>query len=824
MTSFINPYNFVRTGNRTNRREASEYRKEKNTYTGKIHCTLKAITDLIVPNSSSSMAFDKSYNYKDHKSYEFFSYDDLNEGRTPFSEGPSAPVIPGSQLRGMIRSDYETITDSCISAVNAETVVNRRVNEAKKPCIIKKENGRISIYNANRYMLQIDNYGYVNENFGNSKTKIFKVYDFDNSKDTSGHYVAFFGVNGALDRIRRSNDVSDEQRIEADRLINQKMIIISMMSAARGQQLNEDNINKIRKLADYGIQWSELNLKQDDVVNIMSSGGRGRDKFSITTKVQEKYGQNLLAFYKKYEKSSLNINDCMICEGDEVYFNNNSITPFRTSQRNRPVSGVNVIRDNVNGKSTTVNLTKTGNNTNMKCSGYVHLGENFGAGLNIGSRKHHESVFVEGRIIEDITDDWNNNYASNLKTLLGFYEDEDINSQLNRDYMHHKGYSTFEKALEDFQNKENAVLCLYYSEVETADRKKKKYYFTPSQISKEYFDNQIKETIGSKKPCCSDGSSKVCEACALFGIVGENNKYSSKVSFSDASFIRDKAKYADVVTLPILGGPKPSAAEFYLKTPRYGNLKYWNYDYYVVQGTGNNQGSYTKKTYQPEIRGRKYYWHHRPDNYNLPDENMQLRTTVRPFKASNDDKDDFEFDVIFNGITEEELKKLVWVLSINGNNSDNCHKLGHGKPLGYGSVKIKVDGIKYKKLSIEGGTLMVDYSEENILNIPDSNEEWQSDAIVSSLLSTSSVKDYLKITDFNGLSDAEKDLVSYPFVSDRNKSYEWFGKNKRLSGPVDVIERSLPEINDRNKELPCNDADNNDNNNRKNGNNGGGRR
>ena len=56
---------------------------------------------------------------------------------------------------------------------------------------------------------------------------------------------------------------------------------------------------------------------------------------------------------------------------------------------------------------------------------------------------------------------------------------------------------------------------------------------------------------------------------------------------------------------------------------------------------------------------------------------------------------DFSFSVFFDRITEKQLRKLVFALDLGENSDDSrrCHKLGHGKPVGLGSVKIIVDQI-----------------------------------------------------------------------------------------------------------------------------------
>jgi len=48
----------------------------------------------------------------------------------------------------------------------------------------------------------------------------------------------------------------------------------------------------------------------------------------------------------------------------------------------------------------------------------------------------------------------------------------------------------------------------------------------------------------------------------------------------------------------------------------------------------------------------------------------------------------FEFDVYFENLTKEELALLIWCLELE---NSMLHKLGHGKPLGLGTIKINID-------------------------------------------------------------------------------------------------------------------------------------
>ena len=120
---FINPYNFIPTGN--GKRKASQSEEK---YTGVIHYAVYTKSPLFVPNTSNSEAFKNAVDCEDHKSYDFFSYDILQAGDGDISKTGRHPVLPGSERRGMFRSVYEAVTGSCLSAMNGKEIMHRRLS------------------------------------------------------------------------------------------------------------------------------------------------------------------------------------------------------------------------------------------------------------------------------------------------------------------------------------------------------------------------------------------------------------------------------------------------------------------------------------------------------------------------------------------------------------------------------------------------------------------------------------------------------------------------------------------------------------------------
>ena len=113
-----------------------------------IQYTITTKTPLFIPNSSSDTAFkfeeaekvrtEKQY----HKSYDFFSYTELDE-KENYEGKFHVPVVPGSEMRGVIRSVYETLTDSCMGVLNEDEYPIKRTAEAFKPALLYRKKGKI---------------------------------------------------------------------------------------------------------------------------------------------------------------------------------------------------------------------------------------------------------------------------------------------------------------------------------------------------------------------------------------------------------------------------------------------------------------------------------------------------------------------------------------------------------------------------------------------------------------------------------------------------------------------------------------------------------
>ena len=130
MQGFLNPYNFI--GFPEHR--AKKY-EDTDKHTGYIEYEITTKTPLFIPNSSSEQAFSKSDEKEDHKSYDFFSYIDLDPLKK-YDKEYHEPVIPGSEIRGVVRSVYETLTDSCMGVLHENEHPIKRTAEMFKPGLL----------------------------------------------------------------------------------------------------------------------------------------------------------------------------------------------------------------------------------------------------------------------------------------------------------------------------------------------------------------------------------------------------------------------------------------------------------------------------------------------------------------------------------------------------------------------------------------------------------------------------------------------------------------------------------------------------------------
>ena len=233
--------------------------------------------------------------------------------------------------------------------------------------------------------------------------------------------------------------------------------------------------------------------------------------------------------------------------------------------------------------------------------------------------------------------------------------------------------------------KKGGVIPVYYFEVER--RGEKLYDFSGAAAGRVHQVRKWAEVMGEHRPC--DSLDRICPACALFGTTaGEGIKGRLRVTDARAETPVNPVTH----TLQILGGPRPSSFEFYLRRPEEAERPtYWNYDYFGVREKTETENGMIDRTRYRDLesatpRGRKFYWHGQtaPDS----DRKSRMNQTMEAAPAGTR----FTFRVYFDRVSREQLDDLVWLVCLGENRDDGKYqyKLGHAKPLGYGSVKMVV--------------------------------------------------------------------------------------------------------------------------------------
>lgn len=313
--------------------------------------------------------------------------------------------------------------------------------------------------------------------------------------------------------------------------------------------------------------------------------------------------------------------------------------------------------------------------------------------------------------------------------------------------------------------------------------------------------------MGKYAPCSDPHC--LCPACQLFGNVADQNsggmKIKGKVRFSDALYAVGQGEFKpETAHLRILSNPQPSAYEFYLKQPN-ANANYWNFDYYA-QKTRYSANYYGLDRAEP--RGRKMYWHsRRTRTLNNPSSNQFGNSKLNgSFKAAPAGSA-FVFRIYYDGVTEEQLNGLRWAVTLGLSACDDkrMHKLGHARPLGFGSVKLKIVAEAKREVCWDEAAGRLVYTAPAARAVPADEQPvcpWNQES--------ESFRALLAMTDYMATGD---NIVSYP-LSRKGTIFDWFSDNRRASSlkvlpkPTDrdltLSTDALPEQFDNDPEVPKN--------------------
>ena len=133
-SGFVNPYNFVRLSSSPVARASTD---EGGRLWGCISCTLQTKTPLGMPDVGSKQAGSEQAG-----SPEFWPFFRANYG-----ERGEQLAIPGSEIRGVIRSAFEALDNACLS-VNNDNTLSSRHPIARKPGLLVFKNNTWVLYSA----------------------------------------------------------------------------------------------------------------------------------------------------------------------------------------------------------------------------------------------------------------------------------------------------------------------------------------------------------------------------------------------------------------------------------------------------------------------------------------------------------------------------------------------------------------------------------------------------------------------------------------------------------------------------------------------------
>lgn len=203
---FINPYNFIPMG-----KKISKYKKNENSdrLSGVIEYTILTKTPLFIPNTSNSEIFKEDGDDKDHKTYDFFSYTNL-EGKSHGEHDYYMPVIPGSEIRGMFRSNFEILTNSCMSSLDSDMTLSKRTLESFEAGLlhrVENEDGSIDydLYKAEDVLWRT---------FGENDTRS-DLSKWNNSKNDRKCYIQSKYIEGAHVNFEEKIRIENNKKLKS---------------------------------------------------------------------------------------------------------------------------------------------------------------------------------------------------------------------------------------------------------------------------------------------------------------------------------------------------------------------------------------------------------------------------------------------------------------------------------------------------------------------------------------------------------------------------------------------------------------------------------
>lgn len=691
--TFINPYNFVPFGDNNPSKNNKEdiYRgkeNQKELLSGWLDVSMYINSPLIIPDGAHPRYFDLKNNKDVSKKEDVKNPRDLHieydflQMYNPYS-GEKEYMVPGSALRGMIRSTYEAVTNSCVPFLMNDKPISQRV-----PLYGALTKRGLLGYNGNNWVL-----------YGTKKILeeviVIPVYGVEKGKDTK-YYVE------NLNEVR-NNKENNKKTKNGQLKYNIMMHLDVVESAVKNYRLYSKQIN-------YNASFSK-NTKNKRKWDIKINNDL------VETGVEKKIVKYLF----------VKADGTVVKESTGTYKDGKGVLQYNVPVDTRRVYHI-------------AYLTK---------QEQVHAWKKSTARGNEDKYKEKDALYAEA-------------YKKLKSSLMrDGASGANVNSACNY---------ALREALESACTNKEVLVPVYYFIVNNG--KEEIVYMSGSAAGRIAQRRKWEEIMKEHTPC----EEELCPACLLFGTINDGGM-KGKLRFTDAYLDNTSKVKRSKHTLQILASPRTTAFEFYLRKPD-DDATYWNYDFYGKtisdEGGANSHIEYFHLD-KATPRGRKMYWHHKPSMEEPLKSNMN--NTMECIEEGK-----FTFKIYYDQITKDQLNDLIWTITLADNNPESKlqHKLGHAKPLGYGSVKLVVDDGKVRQFRISEQDNKFSISLKDIKEIGIDLNNVNCSAVIDSIL-----KD--KLLAMSQFDATKGQKVDYPREKQGAPIYGWFAKNRTNPKTLEVL-------------------------------------
>ncbi|MBE9593892.1 MAG: hypothetical protein IMF19_10500, partial [Proteobacteria bacterium] len=193
-------------------------------------------------------------------------------------------------------------------------------------------------------------------------------------------------------------------------------------------------------------------------------------------------------------------------------------------------------------------------------------------------------------------------------------------------------------------------------------------------------------------------------------------------------------------------------------------------------------------TTSSKLRGRKFYWHHHPwdktlKSYTTTEEELERNRQKLGLTSSVElllPPAEFTFTVEFDNLAESELGLLLWSLELE---EGLAHKLGMGKPIGLGSVKINTELEIIERIDRYTEILSTGISDkpaEKRIYIDEFKKKMREENNNNNFDAIPNISDLKKIMN---LQNPPQNNVKYP------GDFQWFARHRDI--PLPTIEETV---------------------------------